>query len=116
MLSLSVRDIKTILQIDETEHDDYIEAMLPLVIDMVEDYCNNTFAERNSDGSLVKTKEGYRINKSGIVVPIAKIIEYYMNQSGVSQQMVSRVMVTYSDDLPKSITSVLNKYRRVKFV
>lgn len=116
MFSLSEKEIKAILQIEETDYDEYIESVLPSTITFVEKYCNREFAMRNADGKLEKNNNGYIINEEGIVVAIAKIIEYFMNRSGVTQEMISRSITMFSADLPKSITTILNSYRRVRFV
>lgn len=116
MISLSVKDIKNILQIDEPDMDEYIETMLPFVIEMVENYCNDVFCARGLDGKLIKVDGNYVLSEGGIAIPIAKLIEYYANKSGVSQESISRVMYSYTNDLPKSITTPLNSYRKVKFV
>lgn len=116
MFSLSTKDIKVILQIEDTEYDDYITTMLPIVIALTEDYCNDIFAIRSPNGSLMKDQEGYKILDVGIVIAIAKIIEFYMNKSGVIQNTVSRVSYSFATELPKSITQILNQYRKVKFI
>lgn len=116
MISLSKKDIKAILQIEDPDMDEYIEAMLPLAIDMVEGYCNDVFSTRDLNGKLIKVDDGYVLSEGGIVIPIAKLIQFYTNQSGVTQESVSRVMYSYTSDIPKSITTPLNSYRRVNFV
>lgn len=117
MFPLSLKDVKTILQLeDTTEHDSYIETMLPIIISLVEQYCNSIFALRNLDGTLLNSHEGYVLVEAGIIIAIAKIIEFYMQQSGVIQNTVSRVSYSFSTELPKSILEVLNQYRRVRFI
>ena len=117
MKSLSVRKVKTILQIEESDYDDYILEMIPITIAMVESYCNDEFGLRDESGELVKSEESqYFVSEVGLVAPIAKMIQYYMNKSGVTQESISRVMYSYSGSLPKSITEILNKYRKVKWV
>lgn len=116
MFSLSSKDVKEILQMDETEHDNYINIMIPIVISIVENYCNDVFAVRNVDGTLFKDQEGYLIFEAGIILAIAKIIEFYMLESGISQNTVSRVTYTFSTELPKSIKDILNQYRKVRFI
>lgn len=116
MISLSTKDVKVILQIEESDYDEYIETMLPLTIDMVEDYCNDAFALRTDVGLLAKVDNAYVIREGGLIIPIAKIIQFYMHESGVTQESISRVMYSYSNELPKSVTQALNSYRRVKWV
>lgn len=117
MKSLSVRKVKTILQIEESDYDDYIKQMIPITIAMVEEYCNDEFGMRDDLGEFIQGEyDEYFISEPGLIVPIAKMIQYYMNKSGVTQESISRVMYSYSGGLPKSITQILNSYRKVKWV
>lgn len=116
MFSLSVKEIKKILQIEDTRHDEYIEIMLPIIIALVEKYCNDVFAMRDDSSFYKKDEDGYKIIDIGIVICIAKIIEFYMLKSGVTQNTVSRMSFSFSNDLPNSIKSVLNEYRKVRFI
>lgn len=116
MFSLSVKDVKSILQIEDTQHDDYIETMLPIIISFTEQYCNDIFTVRTMNGSYYKDQSGYQLVDMGIMIAIAKVIEFYMLKSGVSGEGVSRVSYSYSTELPKSILDILNQYRKVKFV
>ena len=116
MVSITTKEIKKILLIEDPEKDEYIETVLPYIIDMVEDYCNDTFTLRDEHGRIVKVNDEYLLSEGGIVVPIAKIIEFYMHTSGISQESISRVMYSYTNSLPVSITAPLNAYRKVKFV
>lgn len=117
MISLSRKVIKDILIIDETIYDEYIDQMIPTTIAFVEEYCNNEFTVKDKFGQMVVDEnENYTISEVGLVLPIAKIIEFYMNKSGVSQESISRVMYSYTNSLPASITKNLNSYRKVNFV
>lgn len=117
MHSLSVKKVKNILQIEESDYDNYIEEMIPLSIAMAEEYCNNEFGLRDELGVLIKSEDNeYFINKAGLVVPIAKMIQYHMHKSGVTQESISRVMYSYAGGLPKSITQMLNPHRKVEWI
>lgn len=118
MFALSVKDIKTLLNIESTEFDSYIEMMLPIVISLVEKHCNNEFAKRNLDGTYQKTNEGYMLNEMGLMIIIAKIIEFYLVKAGLSYESIGRITYTYSQDLPKAILDAMKSYSkgRIKFL
>ena len=112
MFSLSVKDVKTLLTIETTQYDEYIEKMLPIVIDLTEKYCKRDFAIRNSNGTYFKEDESYMLNELGLMIIIAKIIQFYLNNSGVSYESISRVTQTFSSDLPKALYASMNTYRK----
>ncbi len=52
---------------------------------------------------------------SGLVVPTAMLINYFMqkdNLKGVKSESVLTYSVSYSEDIPKNITALFNKYRK----
>ena len=119
MFNISVKDVKTFLNIESTQYDEYIMAMLPVTIDLVEKHCNNKFASRNEDGTFLETEEGYyTINVMGLMIIIAKIIEFYLTNAGVSYEGIGRITYTYRSELPKSIIDSMRVYSksRMKFL
>jgi hypothetical protein len=66
--------IKRILQIDNTDYDDYINVMLPIVDGLVKRYTNQTFLR--SDGT-----ECY---PQGIELAYATFINHYMEGIGLT--------------------------------
>ena len=47
MAIITKRKVKTLLQIDNTIHDDLISELIPIVQDFIVDYCNNSFKDTN---------------------------------------------------------------------
>src|SRR5438477_165963 len=95
MNDLQLKEIKKILQITDNSKDGYITEMLPLVIDFVRDYCNNPQLEL----------------RSGVVIAIAKTIEFYMNNTSLASKTVSRMSETFSNAIPASILNLLEPYK-----
>lgn len=118
MLILSVKDVKTLLNLESTQYDNYIEAMIPVVIDLVEKHCNDEFSIRNIDGNFINTNEGYIITNIGLKIVISKIIEYYLIKAGISYESIGRINYTYTTDLPPSIINSMKPYHksRMKFL
>ena len=116
MFALSVKKVKALLEIEDTEKDKYLEEMLPVAISFVEEYCNNSFAVRDEEGELVKDSGSYQMTKEGIILPLVKLIEYFMHEAGVTQSTISRISKSVSDNIPASIRTSLNSYRVVNFL
>ena len=114
MFALSVKDVKTLLNIQSTQFDDYIEKMLPIVLALTEKHCNNELVVRGTNGEFLKTNEGYMLTDMGLMIIIAKIIEYYMIKSGVTYESITRVMYNYSTELPKNLQDALKPYSKSK--
>ncbi|WP_433958849.1 phage head-tail connector protein [Cytobacillus horneckiae] len=98
-------EVKKILQIKTTKHDEYFETMIPLLIDWVATHCNNSF----------KDKLGQLALSGGVKIFIAKACEHNMNVSGVSSRSMGSVSYTYDMDFPPAIMNLLKPYKRVKF-
>lgn len=103
MEQITLKEIKVILDIEDMSKDKYIKTMIPIVIEFTKEYCG--------DNELVI--------KGGLKIAIAKIIEFYMNNSSLQSRSISRISETYLTDLPKSIISLLDPYSsnrgKVKF-
>src|SRR5690606_23131764 len=108
-------NVKILLSIEDTDKDDYLREALPIVISLTETYCGKDFAVRNPDGTMTQLHDGYVLSDAGIIMVIAKILEFYMNKAGVTQEVISRTSFMFTSDLPKSLIQVLNTYREVKF-
>lgn len=104
---MDIQEVKDILQIKHTNQDKYIQQMLPLTIQFAKDYCGTDF--------LVN---GVETLSSGVKIAIAKMIEFYMLQSGVASQGISRLSTSFQTDIPLSILVLLKQYRKngVKFL
>lgn len=115
MFPISVKTVKTLLNIESPQFDDYLEMMLPITIALVEKHCNNTFAVRNEiDGTFIKSNDGYLISEMGLILVIAKIIEFYLTKAGISYEAVGRMTYTYAKDLPQPILDSLKSYSKSK--
>lgn len=98
----TLEEFKTIKGISDTSHDERISALLPLVQDFIEEYCNSTFPDGFPDGLKLTAIE---------------MVDYHLGVSAAAQaQSIDGNSVQYRDDYPQSIMRVLRKYRRVKFI
>ena len=104
---MEVSEVKALLRIKTTAHDEYLAAVLPLVIEHVKAYCNRDFL--NDDG--VTEFPG------GVKLAIAKWCQAYMREAGVQSESLARHSVTYSaDQIPPDVRGILNGYRRPFFI
>jgi Phage gp6-like head-tail connector protein len=103
---VTVDDVKMLLRISGTQYDDYLNAVLPLAKEYVTTYCNRDFTD----------DQGAESFPGGVKIAIAKICEFHMKQSGVQSESLARHSVTYSSEYPGEIKTILNNYRRPKFV
>lgn len=101
MITLDVNDVKKRLQIKHNRHDEYIEEVIPDLIEYAEAYCNQTFEELPGPVKLF----------------VAKAIEYNMNKAGLSSESVGgELSYSYDMDFPQSLMKLLKPYRKVRFV
>lgn len=104
MKELDVTEVKAILNWKRDKYDKYVETMLPLMIEAVEDYCNNQFID----------EDGKKDIPAGVKVAIAKWIEYNTIQSGVTSRSQG-VSYNYDGNIPDNIKTLLRPHRRMKF-
>lgn len=102
---MELLDVKGILGINlsDTSKDDYIEFILPLIIEFVQDYCGETFEDPQQPGLYTF--------RGGLKVTIAKMIQFHMNKSGIQSEGISRRSVAYNTEYPKYITDALDMYK-----
>lgn len=113
MFPISIKDVKDVLSIETTEHDNYIEKMIPITLALTEQYCNNkTLVLRDALGNYMKTNEGYMLTDMGLIIVIAKIIEFYMVKAGITYEAIGRMVYTYANDLPTPILNALKSYSK----
>lgn len=104
---MTVDEVKTLLRISGTQYDDYLNIVLPLAKEYVIDYCNQEF----------KDDQGNESFPGGVKLAIAKMCEFHMmKQAGVQSESLARYSVTYSSEYPSEVKTILNNYRRPKFV
>ena len=101
---MEVMDVKMLLGLKTDKHDQYIEAMIPILMEYAKDYCNTSF--------FIAEEE---IIPGPVKLFIAKAIEFNMNPAGVSARSMGGASYSYETDFPSSITRLLKPYRKVRF-
>jgi acetylornithine/succinyldiaminopimelate/putrescine aminotransferase len=102
---MDLQSVKNMLSIKTTQHDTYLNEVIPLFIEQAKDYCNNSF--------LV---DGTEALPAGVKLYVAKAIQFNMTPSNLKGRTMGEVSYSYETDLPRSITRLLAPYRRVKFI
>lgn len=107
---MTIDEVKTLLQIplSDTSKDDYLTAALPLLVDYVKDYCNQTFIDATT---------GLEVLPGGVKLAIAKMAEYGMANVSEKSYTEGAYSVAYvsGSEYPKSILKLLRPHRRVVF-
>lgn len=108
-MSISVNEVKALLMMDpaDTSKDAYFEAVIPALEDYVKAECNHDFTDEET--GEVKYPGGVRL-------AIAKMAEYNSRQAGIQSRRLARRAETYTAEYPRSITKLLDPYRRVYFI
>lgn len=117
---MNMQEVRQLLEIKTTEHDNYISMMLPLSIDFVKQYTGRDCMVKNPDydASRPTSKENpMKVEEleDGMKIAVAKIIEFYMLESGIESETVSKTSTSFSNELPKSILDLLKPYKKAKF-
>lgn len=99
-------DIKKILGIKNTKHDEYLTVMVPILFDHVIAFCNNDFISKES---------GLVVVPGGIKLWIAKACEHNMQNAGLKGRTMGSVSYSYELEFPSSIMSYLRPYKRLRF-
>lgn len=101
MSTLTTKEVKDFLNLNDVTKDKYIQEMIPDAIQFVRDYCSTPELEI----------------KGGVKIAVIKIIEFYMSNSNIQSESISRMSRTYFDQLPASILELLEPYNnKVKFL
>lgn len=103
-----VAEIKGILNIHDSKHDEYIKTMLPLLFEDVMIYTNNDFGGISPEGAV--------IIPGGVKIYLAKALEHNLNASGLKSRTMGSVSYTYDLDFPESFKRYLKPYKRLRFV
>lgn len=103
-----VDEIKGILGIPliDTSKNEYIQTMLPLLLESVMAYTNNNF-NIQADGTL-------RI-PGGVKIYLAKAIERNTMTTGLKSRSMGSVTYSYDNSVPDELKGFLKPYRKVKF-
>lgn len=102
---ISLEEVRALNQTPDadTTKDILIEMLIPVVEDFIKTYCNDDF-----DGDFPE----------GLKLAAVKIIQYELQKlsPGISSESIGNYSVNYSGEYPKEITSMLNHFRKVKFL
>lgn len=104
-----IQDIKAINGIpsNESKHDQYIETMLPMLLESVIAETNNNFGGVRSDGS---------IDLPGPVkIYLAKAIERSTMTTGLKSRSMGSVSYSYDTSVPDELRGYLRPYKKVRF-
>ena len=94
-------EVAMIGEIDLNKHSDYVNTMIPILLEFAETKCNNTFDE-------IKPP-------AGIKIFIAESIKHKLNNKGLKARSMGSVTYTYDTELPDKIVKNLNPYKKVRF-
>lgn len=97
---IDIEEIKTIIEIKDSKHDVYLATMIPLVLEHVTDFCNNSFP----DGI-----------PGGVRIFIAKVCEHNIQNAGLKSRTMGSVSYSYELEFPSSLMRFIRPYRRLKF-
>lgn len=101
---MDTQEVKDIIEITTTKHDIYIYTMIELLIEFIQEHCNNSFKDEFGDVHL----------KGGAKIAVAKMIEFNMNKSGVKSRSFGDISYSYDTDFPPSVMKLLEPYQRIK--
>ncbi len=101
---MDTQEVKDILGITNSKHDIYIQTSIPLFIEFIQEYSNNSFLDESGNVVL----------KGGAKIALVKMIEYNMNKSGQSSRSFGEVSYSFDTDFPQSILKLLQPYLRIK--
>lgn len=106
MGNVEVEEVKKLLQIKTNHHDEYLETMIPLLVEWIKDYTNNSFTDTKGVESL----------PGGVCIFIAKACEHNMQKAGLKARSMGEVSYTYNLDFPNTLTRFLRPYKRLRFI
>lgn len=85
--------------------DTFLDAIIPLIIEWVQDYCNQTFEDADEFLQL----------PGGVKIFIARACQFNAAQAGVKSESLGDYSVSYSTEYPESLTKLLRPYRKVSW-
>ncbi|MCJ0932926.1 phage head-tail connector protein [Virgibacillus halodenitrificans] len=96
--------IAKMAEIDEKKHSDYLDIMLPLLLEFAEEKCNNQFDESNPP--------------SGVKLFLSETIAYKLDgkRKGIKSRSMGSVSYSYDTDLPDKVIKHLKPYKKVRTV
>lgn len=89
---------------DKSKNEDYYKVMLPIVLDNVNEEYNQNFNQANLPGA--------------VKLFLAKAVQFYSNSgSGLKSRSMGTISYTFDfSTLPSTLTGLLARYRKVKFI
>ena len=103
---LEIDEIKMILGWQGTESNEYLTTMIPLLVDHVTEYCNNTLGQDQTPPARLP---------GGVILFIAKACEHNKQKAGLKSRTMGSVSYAYDLEFPSSLMTYLRPYRKVKF-
>ncbi|KAA0956634.1 hypothetical protein FQ085_11615 [Planococcus sp. ANT_H30] len=103
-----VNEIKGIMGVAfaDDSKDEYIKTMLPLLLESVMAYTNNTFGI---------TTEGTLRIPGGVKIYLAKAIERNTLATGLKSRSMGSVSYSYDTEVTSELKGLLTPYKKVKF-
>lgn len=96
-------EVRAILGWADGEHDAYLTAVVPLLIEWAEAYTRQTWT---ADGAELP---------GGVKLFVAQAAAFGRRSPGVESERLGDYAVTFTTDLPASVVGHLRPYRRITF-
>lgn len=99
---MDIAEVKALLRIRGDDEDDYMESVLPLVLDGVRTYTGRTFLDEQTGEDAFP----------GLVkMAIAKWVQAYTNPAGVTSQGMSSLSQSFTNEgIPAEVKELLDRY------
>lgn len=87
---------------DKAANEDYYASMLPLLLEKVNEDCSQSFVPNNIPAN--------------VKIFLAKATQFYSGATGLKSRSMGTVSYSFDfNELPKSITDLLARYRKAKY-
>jgi Phage gp6-like head-tail connector protein len=96
-----IDEIATMAEVDLTKHQNYLNVMIPALLEKAQEYCNNTFDVKNPPG--------------GVKVFLAESIQHKLNTKGLFSRTMGSVSYSFDTEVPVKVLRHLKPYRKVRF-
>ena len=100
-------EVRNIIRIQGTDHDAFLDVMVPILGEHVIEHCNNQFT---------KDERGDTVFPGPVKLFIAKAAEYNMQKTGLKERSMGSVSYSYDLQFPDSLYKYLRPYKRMKFL
>jgi Phage gp6-like head-tail connector protein len=92
------------IPVENTKHDSFLQAKVPILLDWARDYCNKTF--------MVGDVE---VLPAGVKKFVGEAIKYDLRDKGLKSRQLGNVTYTFDTDYPDSVTRNLAPYRALRW-